>query len=108
MDRTSEAPDPLKWDPTRDLPLHVLDSNLMSPALCITRCRRGNATHPAPFAFAGVQNKLGCFCGDRFGRYGPAPPSECNMPCPHLPGIACGGYKRHDVYSTNVTAAASV
>ena len=100
VDETSETPDPLRWDGKRDLPLNKGTSPKMSPELCIAWCRLGNASRPTPFAFAGLQNGGACLCGDHFGRYGAAPASECNKPCPHDPGVMCGGYKHHDVYAT--------
>jgi len=100
VDETSETPDHLQWDGKRDLPLNKGASGDMSPALCIAWCRLGNATRPRPFAFAGLSNGNACLCGDGFGRYGAAPPGECNEPCPRDSRVMCGGYKRHDVYAT--------
>lgn len=103
VDEVSKAPDTLTWDPKRDLPLNKGSDREMSPALCIAWCRKGNATRAAPFSFAGVQNGAFCLCGDSFGRYGPAPSSACNTPCPHDPRTMCGGHERHDVYATAVS-----
>jgi hypothetical protein len=101
LDRTSEHPDPLVWDPIRDLPLNKGSSKQMTPALCVAWCQAGNATRKQPFQYAGVQEGTFCLCGDSFGRYGPA--DNCTLPCPGDSQFKCGNHLQHDVYKVPVS-----
>lgn len=105
--RSSEAPAsttfelqwaPLLTDPfpmgcyvdnsTRDLPFDAHGSAVTNgPAECAERCRG--------FSYMGLQDGANCFCGDTYGRYGPAPADDCSMPCPGDPGAECGNAWRN-------------
>jgi hypothetical protein len=64
----------------------------MTPAACAAQC--------TGFKFFGVQNWFVCFCGDdNYGKYGPAPESDCNMPCSGNSSIMCGGGARNSIYT---------
>jgi hypothetical protein len=59
----------------------------MTPVACAAQC--------AGFKFFGVQAGYACFCGDDYGKHGPAPESDCNMPCTGDGSIMCGGAGRN-------------
>lgn len=48
-----------------------------------------------PFIFS---NRLNCFCGSQYGKYGPAQIDECNIACQEGSHIYCGGYSVNDIY----------
>jgi hypothetical protein len=70
-------------------------------AATLSECRSlcaADASHPRYFA---VQNGgSGCFCGDRYGKYGPS--TACNMTCAGGtatdPAQACGGSGANSIY----------
>lgn len=41
-----------------------------------------------------------CFCANSYGRFGPAPLSDCNMPCAGQSSLTCGAAWRNSVYSS--------
>ena len=63
----------------------------MTPAACAAQC--------GGFKFFGVQDGYACFCGDDYGTYGPAPESDCNVPCTGDHSIMCGGPDRNSIYT---------
>jgi len=78
-----------------DLDGHDLDklffkNDLMTTKLCADRCRGEG------YPFAATRNGYACFCGDSYGRYGPA--STCNIACYGAPGEICGGVGVNSVY----------
>lgn len=75
----------------RDLDGDVWNHATMTVNACIARCRAGN------FAFAGVQYRTWCFCGNEHGRHGAS--GACNMPCPGNPQETCGGAWANGIYA---------
>lgn len=68
----------------------------MSAELCNALC--------AGYAYFGLQNGgTGCFCGDKYGTLGPAPPSWCNISCVGNRSETCGGLNINSVYKTVVS-----
>jgi hypothetical protein len=64
----------------------------MTPVACAAQC--------TGFKFFGVQDGFSCFCGDDYGKkYGPAPESDCNVPCTGDSSIMCGGGRRNSIYT---------
>jgi hypothetical protein len=59
-----------------------------------------SACAAAGYQYAGVQYGGECFCGDAYGRYGPA--VNCNMPCSVDPNQICGGKWAQDIYALPV------
>lgn len=57
------------------------------PAMTNTKCR--NSCVSRGFAFAGTQYGSYCFCGNRYGQFGPA--TNCDMGCSGDNTEACGG-----------------
>lgn len=80
-----------------DLDGHLERSAQNTPQRCAANCRaRG-------FAYAAVQYGESCLCGNRYGRYGPAP--NCNYACTGDRGQVCGGYNANSVYATGLAPA---
>jgi glucan endo-1,3-alpha-glucosidase len=79
----------------RDMRDQQADDNAMSTVVCAEHCRKRNAK------YFGLQNGRSCFCGDSFGRYGQAPPSECSTACWGNKAEMCGGMWRNSVYKTS-------
>ena len=53
------------------------------------------------YNFAGVQNRVQCWCGDDMPETQlPAPQSQCSMPCPGDYTQKCGGWARMNVYQS--------
>jgi hypothetical protein len=75
----------------RDLPSAFLTSDRMTVGTCITNCAQQG------FAYAGVQYGSQCFCGNSYGRYGPA--ENCDMRCAGNAGEFCGGFWANNIYS---------
>jgi uncharacterized protein YegL len=81
-------------DPTgtngRDLSGFVLNDSNMTTDRCLSECRsRG-------FTFAGTQYGSWCFCGDSYGKSGPA--NNCNMRCSGNREEICGGTWANSIY----------
>merc|ERR1719220_549826 len=56
------------------------------------------------FIYAGVQATQWCLCGNTFGLYGPAPETDCNLPCADAgSGETCGAIWRSNVYLSGYT-----
>jgi hypothetical protein len=66
------------------------DPRRMGAQDCIGECRAKG------FAYAGTQVASHCFCGQRYGRYGPA--GNCDMACIGNPQEKCGGSWANSVY----------
>lgn len=76
----------------RDIDGFSFTAGNMTLQQCVAGCSaRG-------FAFAGAQFATWCFCGNRYGRYGPA--DNCNMRCAGNPDQICGGEWANSVYAT--------
>lgn len=67
----------------RDLSGHMWTDPLMTNSKCRNSCASRS------YVFAGTQYGSYCFCGERFGRFGPA--LNCTMGCSGNPGETCGG-----------------
>ncbi|KAK3100720.1 hypothetical protein FSP39_024244 [Pinctada imbricata] len=68
----------------------------MWPPMCVHHCFEKG------YYYAGLQNQYQCFCGNSYGRYGPA--SQCNLSCYPATQFKCGGKNANTVYSTGLTA----
>jgi endothelial-specific receptor tyrosine kinase len=84
-----------KDDPSkRDLPHKIYAQDAQgSVAHCIEECAK------AYFLFAGLQNGNECFCGSKYGYYGP---SLCKSRCTQNSDEVCGGSLSNSVYFTGV------
>lgn len=97
---TSNLPESLgcyrdAWD--RDLNGHHERRSDLTPLVCVEICAsRG-------FPFAGVQFARQCFCGDGYGKHGPA--DNCDMACTGDDTKTCGGTWANEVYRTGRTGA---
>lgn len=70
----------------------------MTSAMCSSECaNRG-------FYYAGTQYGSYCFCGNQYGRSGPAPPPGCDATCSGNPNEKCGGTWANSVHWTGVTS----
>jgi hypothetical protein len=78
----------------RDLPYGAYDSVDNTIDGCITAC----AYHH--YLYAGAQNGIQCFCGNRYGGNGPS--MACTIPCPGNMAETCGGAYANSVYRTSV------
>jgi len=81
-------------DPTgtggRDLNGYAVQQGNMTSARCTEECtQRG-------YTYAGTQYGSWCFCGQSYGRSGPA--DNCNMQCSGSSGEVCGGTWANSVY----------
>lgn len=52
------------------------------------------------YEFVSMQNGNQCFGGNRVGKYGDRPDSECNKECTKEKGLKCGGAWRNSVWFT--------
>ena len=66
---------------------------VMTPPFCSELCKGYKF-----FAVANGKNG-NCFCGNSYGKYGKAPESDCNMPCPGNSSWMCGGSYINRVYA---------
>jgi hypothetical protein len=74
----------------RDLDGARWDDTAMTVGKCINFCSGQG------FRFAGLQAGYACFCGNAYGRSGPAEP--CNVPCVGNPEETCGGHWANGVW----------
>ncbi|XP_074661585.1 sialate:O-sulfotransferase 2-like [Tubulanus polymorphus] len=80
----------------RDLTTYAANSDKsMTIGKCIGICKKKE------FMFAGLQYSAECFCGNRVGKYGPVPKSQCRMKCAGNPKEICGSPWRNSVYATS-------
>merc|ERR1712018_1029438 len=63
---------------------------------CVDSCK------DAGFAYAGLQFRTHCFCGNSFGKHGQVALNECNMNCPGQKNEKCGSGWRNNVYLTGL------
>ena len=80
---------------SRDLSGSMVNDPALTNAKCKSKCAAGH------FAFAGTQNGNVCFCGNSFGKYGPA---TCNSVCAGNRFEICGGTLANTVSPTGFTA----
>lgn len=82
-------------DPTgtsgRDLHGFVANESGMTTEKCVSLCRAKS------FQYAGTQYSTWCFCGNSYGRSGPA--DNCTMRCSGNQSQTCGGTWANSVYS---------
>ncbi len=78
----------------RDLDGFMYGSKEMTPKMCIDICARKG------FKYASVQYSSQCFCGNSYGKYGPA--NNCDMKCSGDPSKICGGFWANSVYRTHL------
>ena len=78
----------------RDLSGPGMSAGDMTAGRCVAWCRDQG------FPYAGAQYGSQCFCGNTYGRYGPA--NNCNMRCAGDPSQACGGEWANSVFVTGV------
>ena len=81
---------------SRDLSGSMVNVSALTNAKCKSEC--------AGFAFAGTQNGTDCFCGNSFGKYGPA---TCTSICAGSRFEICGGTLANTVSPTGFTAPVS-
>ena len=68
----------------------MADKTGMTPALCNKTCAdRG-------YSYAGTQAGYQCFCGNSFGKYGPA--SNCGYSCSGDSSQKCGGSWANSIF----------
>ncbi|XP_046543699.1 uncharacterized protein LOC124253889 [Haliotis rubra] len=81
----------------RDLPYEPLTDPAAGvwPPSCIHHC------YLKGYFYAGIQNGYECFCGNSYGKYGPA--ANCSMPCFPHPEMKCGGPLANYVHSTGLS-----
>ena len=90
----------------RDLPFRpqTRTHNRGDALSCVLNCAESG------FIYAGVQNGNLCFCGNKYGRYGRASDSHCNLKCLKPVGVqkqteadnifnSCGGKWVNSIYS---------
>ena len=76
---------------TRDLSGYTTNTPGMTTQMCVNLCREKG------FAYAATQFSQHCFCGNNYGKYGPA--TNCDMKCGGNAGEICGGSWANSVYS---------
>ncbi|HQL89204.1 MAG TPA: WSC domain-containing protein [Syntrophales bacterium] len=77
---------------TRDLSGYTTgNASGMTTQMCVNVCREKG------FAYAATQYGQQCFCGNSYGKYGPA--NNCNMKCAGNAAETCGGTWANSVYS---------
>lgn len=76
---------------TRDLSVFMTSNPGMTTEKCVSLCREKGT------AYAATQYGQQCFCGNTYGKYGPA--TNCDMKCAGNPAEICGGSFANSVYS---------
>ncbi|NPV04172.1 MAG: hypothetical protein HPY67_05500 [Syntrophaceae bacterium] len=76
---------------TRDLSVFMTSNPGMTTEKCVSLCREKGT------AYAATQYGQQCFCGNTYGKYGPA--TNCDMKCAGNPAEICGGNFANSVYS---------
>lgn len=81
----------------RDLPFEpYVDPKIgMWPPMCVDHCFRKG------YYYAGLQNQYKCYCGNSYGKYGPA--TDCLVSCFPKTNFQCGGPMSNLVYTTGMT-----
>jgi len=82
----------------RDLSGSYSNDPRMNTQMCVDQCRAKG------FSYAGTQLSTQCFCGNNYGRNGPA--DNCNARCAGNSTEFCGGVRANSVYSIGAVAAA--
>ncbi len=80
----------------RDLNGAYSNDARMTTQMCVDQCRAKG------FAYAGTQRSTYCFCGNSYGRSGPA--EDCSTRCAGRAEEVCGGVWSNSVYSVGTLA----
>ena len=80
--------------PHRDMKKHFSKFE-MTPEWCLHTCKKEG------YRFAGVQYSYLCFCGNKFGKYGRVPDSECSSRCYGDKNRFCGAFWHNSIYSVD-------
>jgi hypothetical protein len=80
----------------RDLSGAFANDPRMTTQMCVDQCRAKG------FAYAGTQRSTYCFCGNSYGRSGPA--EDCSTRCAGSSDEICGGIWSNSVYSIGALA----
>jgi len=81
----------------RALSAYNYNSNRMTVELCAAAC--------VGYTYFGVEYGTQCYCGDSLNAGSvPAPPGDCNFPCPGNATEFCGAGNRLNVYSDAANA----
>lgn len=80
----------------RDLDGAFSNDPRMSNQMCVDLCRAKG------FGYAGTQRSTYCFCGNSYGRSGPA--ETCNARCAGNSDEICGGVWSNSVYAVGTLA----
>ncbi len=81
--------------PHRDMKKHFSKFE-MTPEWCLHTCKKEG------YRFAGVQYSYLCFCGNKFGKYGRVPDSECSSRCYGDKNRFCGSFWHNSIYSVGM------
>ncbi|ESN95712.1 hypothetical protein HELRODRAFT_179189 [Helobdella robusta] len=79
----------------RDLSGYLIYSNELTHNSCWNVCFNQK------FQYFGVQNQIGCYCGNFYGRYGLT--TGCNELCSGSPSELCGGFSMSSVFRGNIS-----
>ncbi|XP_053398682.1 uncharacterized protein LOC128556876 isoform X2 [Mercenaria mercenaria] len=84
-------------DHDRDLPFEpYTDPRVgMWPPMCVDHCFRKG------YYYAGLQDQFKCFCGNSYGKYGPA--TDCKLSCFPKTNFQCGGPTSNIIYTTGMS-----
>jgi hypothetical protein len=80
----------------RDLNGAFSNDPRMTTQMCVDQCRAKG------FAYAGTQRSTYCFCGNSYGRSGPA--ENCSTRCAGRAEEVCGGVWSNSVYAVGALA----
>jgi hypothetical protein len=80
----------------RDLDGSFSNDPRMNTQMCVDQCRAKG------FAYAGTQRSTYCFCGNSYGRSGPA--ENCSARCAGKSNEVCGGVWSNSVYAIGTLA----
>jgi WSC domain len=80
----------------RDLNGAFTNDPRMTTQMCVDQCRAKG------FAYAGTQRSTYCFCGNSYGRSGPA--ENCSARCAGKSDEVCGGVWSNSVYAIGTLA----
>ncbi|PAA81169.1 hypothetical protein BOX15_Mlig028452g3 [Macrostomum lignano] len=86
----------------RDKGIHDLVEMPFSGVISINYCRK--LCRELGYRYAGVQYSVQCWCGNKYGRYGKADPSKCNMKCTGHNEQICGGVWHQNIYESGKPA----
>ncbi len=74
----------------RDISGFFVERSDMATEQCVSICTQKG------FAYASTQYGRQCFCGNSYGKFGPA--NNCDMKCEGNPNQMCGGFWANSVY----------